>query len=46
MLIYQNSEIFYKYVPVEFLKLLNYDESNYNSIKLGDSNEEHSSIQR
>jgi len=44
MLIYQNSEIFYKYVPVEFLKLLNYDESNYNSIKLGDSIEKEMSI--
>jgi two-component system sensor histidine kinase ChiS len=44
MLLFQNSEIFYKYVPVEFLKLLNYDESNYNSIKLGDSIEQEMSI--
>jgi adenylate cyclase len=44
MQLFQNSEIFYKYVPVEFLKLLNYDESNYNTIKLGDSIEKEMSI--
>ena len=44
MLLFQNSEIFYKYVPVEFLKLLNYDETNYSSIKLGDSIEKEMTI--